>query len=173
MRKLLVVVVIAIAGVAAMYLLLHEKQEAKQSSPAVEESSARIVVAAGQSAHSPPAATDSQPETEPPDKELVYEYGNDRPKEQEQPAIASADKDEVFKAIVMAELPLLSADIHEKGEVWIRIKPEESAKTKQIMKEVAGSYTEITAHTEPVRVMLWVGGRPHAAMTFPEEIPKN
>jgi hypothetical protein len=53
-----------------------------------------------------------------------------------------------------------------RGEVWIRIKAENSREMKEVMAQVADLYREITGSMQPVTVMHWVGNRPYAKFTY-------
>lgn len=54
----------------------------------------------------------------------------------------------------------------EKGEVWIRIQPEFSKESKEIMAQVADHYHDVTRDVDPVTVILLVGGSPVTRSTF-------
>lgn len=53
-----------------------------------------------------------------------------------------------------------------RGEVWIRIKAENSREMKEVMAQTADVYREITGSMEPVTIMHWVGNRPYAKFTY-------
>ena len=53
-----------------------------------------------------------------------------------------------------------------RGEVWIRIKAEQSREMKQIMAQVADLYRDLAASPEPLTVIQWVGNRPFARFEY-------
>lgn len=86
-----------------------------------------------------------------------------------------------FKDHAQDTLPLLSAQEPDDddtrdfqniqpppGELWIRIKPEYSFSTKEIMDRTAAIYKARTGFKEP-SVVLWVGGRPWKRIDYLQE----
>jgi hypothetical protein len=83
---------------------------------------------------------------------------------------------DVFKTEAMETLPLLTlhtADpLHpdkpgpKKGDVWIRIQPNYSSETRDIMAQVADLYKTMVNQEQTVTVMLWVGGQPMARFEY-------
>ncbi|MCP4115247.1 MAG: hypothetical protein GY737_07505 [Desulfobacteraceae bacterium] len=54
-----------------------------------------------------------------------------------------------------------------KGEVWIRIKPENAREMNEIMAQVADLYRETAAeYGEEITIMHWVGARPYARTSY-------
>lgn len=87
---------------------------------------------------------------------------------------------EMFKEEAMEFLPLQAVVTHDprnpdrprsprEGEIWIRIKPENSGETRDIMAQVADLYRDVARYDEPVTVILWVGGRPWVRFRYPQE----
>lgn len=74
-----------------------------------------------------------------------------------------------FEAQALQSLPLLSArtldeakpDMNgpQAGEVWIRIKPENSGETQAIFTRVADLYRSVFSKGDSVSVVLWVGNK--------------
>ena len=61
-----------------------------------------------------------------------------------------------------------------KGEIWIRIKPENSKEFKEIMAEIADLYKDVARYDDPVTIILWVGNRIWAKFQYPpQEEPDN
>lgn len=56
-----------------------------------------------------------------------------------------------------------------RGEIWIRIKPENSKEFKKIMAGVADLYKNTTGYEDPVTVVLWVGNRIWAKFQYPDQ----
>lgn len=52
------------------------------------------------------------------------------------------------------------------GHIWIRIDANYAQEHKDIMAQTADLYRAETGTTEPVTVMLWVGGRPYKKQVF-------
>jgi len=73
-------------------------------------------------------------------------------------------------------LPLLSIQTNnpldtkafgpQRGEIWVRVKPDNARELKQIMEELAELYRSRTGYEGSITIMHWVGGRPHLKMTF-------
>ena len=57
----------------------------------------------------------------------------------------------------------------ERGEIWIRIKPQNAKEFKEIMAEIADLYKNATGYEDPVTVVLWVGNRIWAKIQYPEQ----
>lgn len=54
-----------------------------------------------------------------------------------------------------------------KGEVWIRIKPENAREMNEIMAEMADLYRETAAeYGEEITIMHWVGAQPYARTSY-------
>jgi len=74
-------------------------------------------------------------------------------------------------------LPLLSIQTNnpldtkafgpQRGEIWVRVKPDNARELKQIMKKLVDFYRSRTGYEETITIMHWVGGRPYLKMTFP------
>lgn len=100
------------------------------------------------------------------------------------PAPGGADLDkvvqheiaEVFAEEALRTFPLhtarafdpLSADPYgpSPGELWIRIKADNSREMKHIMDQVANLYRDVSGTAEPVTVIHWVGNRPFAKFDY-------
>ncbi len=54
-----------------------------------------------------------------------------------------------------------------RGEIWVRVKPDNAKELKEIMEDLADLYRADTGYRGSLTVMHWVGGRPHLKMTFP------
>ena len=54
-----------------------------------------------------------------------------------------------------------------RGEIWVRVKPDNARELKQIMEELAELYRTHTGYEGGITIMHWVGGRPHFKMRFP------
>lgn len=54
-----------------------------------------------------------------------------------------------------------------RGEIWVRVKPDNARELKQIMEELAELYRTRTGYEGSITIMHWVGGRPHFKMRFP------
>ncbi len=52
------------------------------------------------------------------------------------------------------------------GELWIRIKADNSREMKHIMDEVATLYQDLSGAAEPVTVIHWVGNRPYSRFEY-------
>ncbi len=84
-----------------------------------------------------------------------------------------------FEAAALELLPVHTVQTHDprnpeafgprENEVWLRIRVEAAPIYRDIMAEAAELYKELTYHEGPVTVMHWVGNRPYAKMSFPEE----
>ena len=82
-----------------------------------------------------------------------------------------------FEAEAKKKLPLLSIQTNNpldekgfgprRGEIWVRVKPDNARELKQVMKKLADLYRSRTGYKGPITIMHWVGGRPHFKMTFP------
>ena len=83
---------------------------------------------------------------------------------------------EVFAEEALRTFPLhtarafdpLSADPYgpSPGELWIRIKADNSREMKHIMDEVAALYRDLSGTAEPVTVIHWVGNRPYSRFEY-------
>lgn len=83
---------------------------------------------------------------------------------------------EQFEAEALETFPLYTVDTYDplfpnqygppRGEVWVRIKPEASREAKDIMAQIADLYKISTYYEAPVKVMNWVGGRPHMQFEY-------
>ncbi len=89
---------------------------------------------------------------------------------------------QVFRDEALEVFPLLSMSIHtpefmadknsggigpRSGEIWIRIKPENSGEMKEIMAQTADLYRQyVKEYDRPVRIVLWVGGQIWAVSTY-------
>lgn len=81
-----------------------------------------------------------------------------------------------FEEEAKETLPLLSIQTNNplntkafgprRGEIWVRIKPDNARELKQIMKKLADLYRSRTGYDGTITIMHWVGGRPHFKMTF-------
>ncbi|MBW1682511.1 MAG: hypothetical protein JRJ83_13950 [Deltaproteobacteria bacterium] len=89
-----------------------------------------------------------------------------------------------FEAEARDVLPLLSIQTNNpldskdsktfgppRGEIWVRVKPDNAGDLKQIMEELADLYRSRTGYEGAITIMHWVGGRPHLKMTFPANAP--
>ncbi|MBL0714049.1 MAG: hypothetical protein JJV98_10155 [Desulfosarcina sp.] len=118
-----------------------------------------------------PVSESMRPDESPPREEIIAADV----KENAQADLEHA-RTEVFKAEAMATLPLLTlhtADPFQpdrpgprRGEIWIRIQPNRSGETRDIMAQVADLYKSTLQYEESVKVMLWVGGQPIARTDF-------
>ena len=54
-----------------------------------------------------------------------------------------------------------------RGEIWVRVKPDNAKELKEIMEDLADLYRADTGYRGSLTIMHWVGGRPHLKMTFP------
>lgn len=80
-------------------------------------------------------------------------------------------------------LPLLSIQTNnpldtktfgpQRGEIWVRVKPDNARELKQIMEKLANLYRSRTGYKGTITIMHWVGGRPHLKMTFRANDEKN
>ncbi|MBI9092844.1 MAG: hypothetical protein JEZ12_26810 [Desulfobacterium sp.] len=88
---------------------------------------------------------------------------------------------QIFEAEVMETFPVYTVQTHNpieekknpkffgppQGEVWIRIKPENSREMREIMAQVADLYHENAEHPDDeITVLHWVGGRPWSKETY-------
>ena len=82
-----------------------------------------------------------------------------------------------FEEEAKETLPLLSIQTNNplntkafgprRGEIWVRVKPDNARELKQVMKKLADLYRTRTGYDGTITIMHWVGGRPHFKMTFP------
>ena len=56
-----------------------------------------------------------------------------------------------------------------KGEVWVRIKPENAKEFKEIMAETADLYKDVARYDDPVTVVLWVGNKIWSKIQYPHQ----
>ena len=56
-----------------------------------------------------------------------------------------------------------------KGEVWVRIKPENAKEFKEIMAETADLYKDVAEYDDPVTVVLWVGNKVWSKIQYPHQ----
>ena len=88
---------------------------------------------------------------------------------------------QIFEAEVMETFPVYTVQTHNpieekknpkffgppKGEIWIRIKPENSREMREIMAQVADLYHQNAENPDDeITVLHWVGGRPWAKETY-------
>ena len=56
-----------------------------------------------------------------------------------------------------------------KGEVWVRIKPENAKEFKEIMAQTADLYKDVARYDDPVTVVLWVGNKVWSKFQYPHQ----
>jgi len=81
-----------------------------------------------------------------------------------------------FEEEAKETLPLLSIQTNNplntkafgprRGEIWVRVKPDNARELKQVMKKLGELYRSQTGYDGTITIMHWVGGRPHLKMTF-------
>lgn len=76
--------------------------------------------------------------------------------DQDQPQALSTDKSGPYGHLAPPD-----------GHVWIRIDPAYAQEHKDIMAQAADLYRVETGTSDPVTVMLWVGGRPYRKQVYP------
>lgn len=180
MKRTVVLAVGCLAVFLLLTLFLYQRSDRPETARScIEEQPSETTASRTGPAKGLPARSDADPQ--------AAEPAAPKPPEP-MPGIASAppsaDLDKVVQheiAQVFAEEALRNFPLHtarafdplspdpygpRAGELWIRIKVDNSREMRQIMDEVANLYRDLSGSDETITVLHWVGNRPHAKFDY-------